>query len=83
MPSLTTVRLNRNGAFNHKRTIHTKSPSPSSLSFLDITPALQQYLQFIVSFTLIVYSMHAFSSIIAKQIPSLYQKCSCLNIFST
>ena len=51
MPSLTTVTLNKGAAFKHKKTIHTKSSSPSPPSFLDITPALQQYLQFIVSFT--------------------------------
>ena len=51
MPSLTTVTLRKGYAFKEKKTVHTKSPSPSSPSFLDITPALQQYLQFIVSFT--------------------------------
>ena len=51
MPSLTTVTLNKKSAFKYKKTVHTKSPSSSSPSFLDITPALQQYLQFIVSFT--------------------------------
>ena len=51
MPSLTTVTLNKKNAFKYKKTVHTKSPSSSSPSFLDITPALQQYLQFIVSFT--------------------------------
>ena len=51
MPSLTTVTLNKEYAFQHKKTIHTKSPTSSSPSFLDITPALQYYLQFIVSFT--------------------------------
>ena len=51
MPSLTTVDLLKGIAFLRKKTIHTKSTSSSSPSFLDITPALQQYLQFIVSFT--------------------------------
>ena len=51
MPSLTTVTLNKKNAFKYKKTVHTKSSSSSSLSFLDITPALQYYLQFIVSFT--------------------------------
>ena len=51
MPSLTTVTLNKGRVFNYKKTVHNKSPSPSPPSFLDITPALQQYLQFIVSFT--------------------------------
>ena len=51
MPSLTTVTLDRERAFKEKKTLHTKSSSSSSSSFLDITPALQYYLQFIVSFT--------------------------------
>ena len=51
MPSLTTVTLHKRWAFSERKTIHTKSSSSSSLSFLDITPALQEYLQFIVSFT--------------------------------
>ena len=44
MPSLTTVTLNKTRAFYYTETIHTNSPSPSSLSFLDITPALSKYL---------------------------------------
>ena len=51
MPSLTTVTLTKGYAFKYKKTIHIKSVSPSPPSFLDITRALQQYLQFIVSFT--------------------------------
>ena len=51
MPSLTTVMLCKERAFKEIKTIHTESPSSSSPSFLDITPALQYYLQFIVSFT--------------------------------
>ena len=51
MPSLTTVALNKYVAFHYKKTVHTKSPSPSSPSFLDITPALQKYLFFPLSFT--------------------------------
>ena len=52
MPSLNTVSLDKRYAFSKKKTVHTKSSSSSSSSsFLDITPALQQYLQFIVSFT--------------------------------
>ena len=51
MPSLNTVTLGKECAFKLKKTIHTKSFSPSFPSFLDITPALQEYLQFIVSFT--------------------------------
>ena len=51
MPSLTTVRLVKEYAFKFKKTIHTRSSSSSSPSFLDITYALQKYLQFIVSFT--------------------------------
>ena len=51
MPSLTTVTLKKRSALRHKESVHTKSSSSSSPSFLDITPALQYYLQFIVSFT--------------------------------
>ena len=52
MPSLTTVTLNKGSAFSEKKTIHTRSSFFSfSPSFLDITAALQEYLQFIVSFT--------------------------------
>ena len=51
MPSLTTVTLYKKWAFYKKKSVHTKSPSSSSPSFLDITSALRQYLQFIVSFT--------------------------------
>ena len=51
MPSLTTVTLNKYRAFSYKKTVHVKSSSSSSLSFLDITPALQYYFLFIVSFT--------------------------------
>ena len=50
MPSLTTVTLDKEYAFQCQRIIHTNSPSPSSPSFLDITPALQQYF-FPLSFT--------------------------------
>ena len=52
MPSLTTVTLLRRYAFRKKKTIHTKSASPSSPSFLDITPALQHYLSFSLSYTI-------------------------------
>ena len=58
MPALTTVTLDMNYAFYHKRTVHTKSSSPSSPSLLDITSALQEYLQFIVSFTHYSFSIH-------------------------
>ena len=51
MPSLTTVTLFKRYAFKCKKTIHTKSVSSSFPSFLDITPALQQYLSFPLSFT--------------------------------
>ena len=51
MPSLTTVTLDKKVAFARKKTISTKSSSSFPPSFLDITPALQEYLQFIVSFT--------------------------------
>ena len=51
MPNLTTVTLNKKYAFKEKKTIHTKSSSSSSPhSFLDITPALQQYFSFPLSF---------------------------------
>ena len=60
MPSLTTVTLSKEHAFEKKKTIHTNSPSPSPPSFLDITPALQQYLSFPLSFT------HDSSSILSK-----------------
>ena len=55
MPFLTTVTLNKGIAFKYKKTIHTKSSFSSSPSFLDITPALERYLRFIVSFT---YNLH-------------------------
>ena len=51
MPSLTTVTLTKGWAFYYKKNTHTKSISPSSPSFLDITPALQQYLSFPLSST--------------------------------
>ena len=51
MPSLTTVTLVKGVAFSEKKSVHTRSPSPSSLSFLDITYALQRYLSFPLSFT--------------------------------
>ena len=51
MLSLTTVILDKKWAFYKMSSVNSKSPSSSSPSFLDITPALQQYLQFIVSFT--------------------------------
>ena len=50
-PSLSTVILSKECAFYKKKSVHTKSPSSFSPLFLDITPALQEYLQFIVSFT--------------------------------
>ncbi|KAM7458806.1 hypothetical protein BLSTO_00418 [Blastocystis sp. subtype 1] len=51
IPSLTYVTLEKECAFKYKETARTKSPSPSSPSFLDITYALQQYLSFPLSFT--------------------------------
>ena len=60
MPSLTTVTLKKGWAFSEKKTLHTKSPSSSSPSFLDITPALQQYLSSPLSFT------HDSASILSK-----------------
>ena len=50
IPSLTNVFLDMYNAFREKETVHTRSTSSFSPSFLDITPALQEYLQFIVSF---------------------------------
>ena len=43
--------LDKERAFKYRKTIHAKSTSSPSFSFLDITSALQQYLQFIVSST--------------------------------
>ena len=51
MPSLTTVALNEYIAFSWKQTIHTKSSSLFSSSFLDITSALSYFLSFPLSFT--------------------------------
>ena len=51
MPSLTTVILIKGIAFREKKTIHTKSSSSPTPSFLDITPALQKYLKYSLSFT--------------------------------
>ena len=44
MPSLTTVTLDKIWAFKCKKTVHVNSSSSSSLSFLDITPALESVL---------------------------------------
>ena len=44
MPSLTTVILSKSYAFEEQRIANTGSSSSSSPSFLDITPALQEYL---------------------------------------
>ena len=62
MPSLTTVTLTKGWAFSEKKTVHTKSSSSSSPSFLDITPALSDYLSFPLSFT------HDSPSILSKRI---------------
>ena len=51
MPSLNAVSLRKASAFSKKKTVQTKSSSPSPPSSLDITPALQQYLSFPLSFT--------------------------------
>ena len=51
IPSLTTVTLTKGYAFSRKETLHTKSLSPSSPSFLDITRLLQTFLEFPLSFT--------------------------------
>ena len=44
MPSLTDVALRKRYAFKRSKVVHTKSSSSSSLSLLDIPPALQDYL---------------------------------------
>ena len=51
MPFLTTVALDKEYAFSYKETVQTKSSPSSSPSFLDITPALSDYLSFPPSFT--------------------------------
>ena len=51
MPSLTTVTFDKEDVFKCKETVHTNSSSSSLPSFLDITPALQEYLSFPLSFT--------------------------------
>ena len=51
LPSLTNVTLKRFNTGWRKITVHTKSLSSSSPSFLDITPALQRYIRFPLSFT--------------------------------
>ena len=51
IPSLTTITLDDDYVFAIKETVHTNSSSSSSPSFIDITPALQHYLQFIIYFT--------------------------------
>ena len=65
MPSLTTVSLNKTWAFRFKKTALKKSPSPSPLSFLDITPALLRYLSFPLSFT--HYSSHVHHQLIQQE----------------
>ena len=70
MPSLTTVTLTKRCAFSRKKTIHTKSPSSSSPSFLDIAPALSDYLSFPLSFT--QYSFSEFPP--AATHPSSFQE---------
>ena len=60
MPSLTAVTFPH--AFECRRTVHIKSICISSPSFLDITPALQQYLSFPLS------STHDSVSILSKRI---------------
>ena len=58
IPSLTTITLPY--AFKRRKNIHTKSSSSSSPSFLDITPALQQFLKYPLS------STHDSPSILSK-----------------
>ena len=67
IPSLTTVTLDRY-AFYFKKTLHTKSPSPSSPSFLDITPALSRYL-FPLSFTPYSSNPHSQTNLILSPKP--------------
>ena len=51
IPSLTDVIFDKECAFISSKTVHTKSSSSSSPSFLDITAALSDYLSFPLSFT--------------------------------
>ena len=67
MPSLTTVTLDREYAFKCKKTIHTKSSSSSSPSLLDITPALQKYLKYPLSFTSYSPIQHSQTNLILSQ----------------
>ena len=67
MPSLTTVTLDMLFAFWYKKTVHTKSFSFSSPSFLDITPALQKYLKYPLSFTLHSPIPHSKTNLILSQ----------------
>ena len=69
MPSLTTVTLSKEYVFQWKRNIHTKSVSPSPPSFLDITPALQEYLSSPLSFTHHYTYIHS-NSLFHKESPS-------------
>lgn len=69
MPSLTTVTLDKEDTFKYKESIHTKSSSLSPPSFLDITPALQEYLSFPLSFKHHYTHIHI-HSLFHKETPS-------------
>ena len=73
IPSLTTVTLEYYYVFANKKTVHTNSSSSSSPSFLDITPALQHYLSFPLSFT------HNSSSIPKRTQTQYFQQTSLWN----
>ena len=62
MPSLSTVTLDKIWAFYYKKTPNTKSSPSSSPSFLDITSALREYLNYPLSFT------HDSASILSKRL---------------
>ena len=65
IPSLTTVVLDKREAFSYwEKDVHVKSSSSSSPSFLDITPALQQYLSCPLSFTHSFQSSSTLSSLL-------------------
>ena len=84
MPSLTTVTLDRRSAFKHRKVVHTKSSSLSSSSCLDITPALQYYLSFPLSFTLHSSHPHVYLQLIQEDKDTWpYQKHIASNTLST
>lgn len=83
MLSLTTVTLCKKLAFYYKKAVHTKSSPSSPSSSLDITPALQEYLQFVVSFTfstqhqIAVFTSHNNSSLSSLLSLFLWHSVSC------